>query len=152
MKDLFGKQESSRPYRVADQLKKELAKIIQREVKDPRVGMITVTDVEVTKDLSYADVYFTNMLDKGDDAEQTQQEKILTKASGFLRRRVGQEVKLRIVPQLRFRYDRVQTRANALDALIAKALNEDEERAMARGDYDQSPEANATDNTKENKE
>lgn len=134
MKDFFSKQpsqQSSRQYRVADQIKKELAQIIQREVKDPRLGMVTVTEVQVSKDLSYADVYFTNMLDKGDADEQKQQEQILKRATNFLRRRVGQEVKLRIVPQLRFHYDTVQSNANELSALITQAVEQDKARASS---------------------
>src|SRR5690554_951910 len=92
----------SRTQRVADQMQRELALLIQREVRDPRVGMITVTATEVSRDLAHAKVFITLMGDAGaeDIAENLE---ALKDASGFLRVQLGRVMKLRTIPQLHFR-------------------------------------------------
>ncbi|SFC33928.1 ribosome-binding factor A [Marinospirillum celere] len=122
-------KEFSRTDRIADQIQRELAVMIQREVKDPRLdAMITVSGVKVSKDLGYADVYVT-VLGKEDRQEVIQENlAILKQAAGFLRGRIGQSIKLRVVPQLRFHYDESVRRGQELSSLIEKAVAEDRKR------------------------
>jgi ribosome-binding factor A len=121
-------QEYSRTQRVADQIQRELAALIQREVKDPRVGMATVSAVEVSRDLSHAKVFVTIL--NGDEGQQeiTESVKALNNASGFLRSQLGQRMKLRIVPTLRFHFDDSLSRGNYLSNLIDKARASDPEQ------------------------
>jgi len=121
-------QEYSRTQRVADQIQRELAALIQREVKDPRVGMATVSAVEVSRDLSHAKVFVT-ILNGGEDAHEiTESVKALNNASGFLRSQLGQRMKLRIVPTLRFHFDDSLSRGNYLSNLIDQARASDPEQ------------------------
>ena len=100
-------REFSRNARVASQLQKELAVVLQRSVKDPRLGFITVNEVEVTKDLAVAKIYVSVM--NADTETKKLNIKILNDAANFLRVELGHKMKMRSVPQLRFQYD------NALD-------------------------------------
>lgn len=112
----------ARSERVAEQLRRDLAMLIRDKVKDPRVGMVTILDVTVSKDLSHAKVWFDVL-----EAEQGKvAEKSLNHAAGFLRRELGRELKLRVTPGLRFFYDDTQLRGNNLSALIDKAVAEDQ--------------------------
>ena len=112
-----------RSYRVADQIQRELADLIRTEVKDPRVPpTMTVAGVEVSKDLSNAKV-FVSTFDLQSDAEARQAAiDGLNKASGFLRRQLGNKMRLRIVPTLNFRYDVVQEDAARITSLIDDAV------------------------------
>jgi ribosome-binding factor A len=121
-------QEYSRTQRVADQIQRELAALIQREVKDPRVGMATVSAVEVSRDLSHAKVFVTIFKGDEDQQEITESVKALNNASGFLRSQLGQRMKLRIVPTLRFHFDDSLSRGNYLSNLIDKARASDPEQ------------------------
>jgi ribosome-binding factor A len=118
-------REYSRTLRVGQQIHRELAELIRTELKDPGIGMITLGDVEVSKDLAYARVYYT-VLGEGEAIEATGA--ALRRASGFLRRELGRRMRLRIVPELKFVYDDSQARGARLDALIAEAVREDRER------------------------
>ena len=122
-------KEFSRTDRIADQMQRELAVMIQREIKDPRLdAMVTVSGVKVSKDLGYADVYVT-ILGKEDKPEVIQDNlAILKQAAGFLRGRIGQSIKLRVVPQLRFHYDESVRRGQQLSSLIEQAVAEDRKR------------------------
>jgi ribosome-binding factor A len=122
-------KEFSRLDRIADQMQRELAVMIQREVKDPRLdAMITVSGVKVSKDLGYADVYVT-VLGKEDKPEVIKENMaILKQAAGFLRGRIGQSIKLRVVPQLRFHFDESVQRGQQLSSLIERAVAEDRKR------------------------
>lgn len=96
-------REFSRNARVASQLQKELALVLQRGVKDPRLGFITINEIEVTRDLAVAKVYVSVM---NADAETKKQNiKILNDAANFLRGELGHKMKMRSIPQLRFYYD-----------------------------------------------
>ncbi|MCO4836647.1 MAG: 30S ribosome-binding factor RbfA [Oceanospirillaceae bacterium] len=122
-------QEYSRTQRVADQIQRELASLIQREVKDPRVGMATVSAVEVSRDLSHAKVFVTIFNGSEDEQEIVESIKALNSAAGFLRSQLGQRMKLRIVPTLRFHYDDSLSRGNYLSNLIDQARASDPEQA-----------------------
>ncbi|WP_302140310.1 30S ribosome-binding factor RbfA [Halomonas alkalicola] len=121
-------REFKRTDRVADQLQKELAVLIQREVKDPRLGMVTVSGVEVSRDLGYADVHVTLL---GEDTPERIKEnlKVLKQAAGFLRGQVARRIKLRHVPELRFHYDESVVRGQRLSSLIQEAVASDRSRS-----------------------
>ncbi|QGP52963.1 Ribosome-binding factor A [Piscirickettsia salmonis] len=112
-------KEYSRTQRIADQMQKELAELLQQEMKDPRIGMITVSGVDVSKDLAHAKVYVTMM----EEAEAREEALVvLQKAAGFLRSMLAKRMNLRATPKLRFEYDGSTEQGNALSALINKAL------------------------------
>ena len=118
----------SRSERVADQIQKDLAGLIQMELKDPRLGMVTINEVKVSKDFGYADIYFTALgsLD-GDAAAQRQEaQDVLKSAAGFLRTELARSMKrMRVIPQLRFHYDHSVERGQNLSRLIDDARRKD---------------------------
>jgi ribosome-binding factor A len=105
----------NRSHRVADQIQRDLAELI-RELKDPRVGMLTINAVEVSPDYAHAKVYFSLLV--GDPAECEQG---LNEAAGYLRNGLFKRLSLHTVPSLHFQFDRTTERAAELSALIAKA-------------------------------
>jgi len=119
-----------RSERVAGQLRRDLAKLIQREIKDPEVGFVSLSDVEVTRDLSHAKVFITVF-----EPEKAKESlKALRRAATFLRLRLGQELRLRHVPELHFVHDDSVEKGSHIDELISKALNADRdgfERTLA---------------------
>lgn len=117
-------KEYSRTQRVGDQMQRELALLIQREVKDPRLGMVTITAVNVARDLGHAEVYITTM-DKDSPKDIALVLDILTQASGFLRSQLAKAMKIRIIPQLHFQYDESIVRGSELSALIDRAVAQD---------------------------
>ncbi|MGQ7246526.1 30S ribosome-binding factor RbfA [Halomonas sp. V046] len=121
-------REFKRTDRVADQLQKELAVLIQREVKDPRLGMVTVSGVTVSRDLGYADVHIT-LLGEQDPERIKENLQVLKRAGGFLRSQVARRIKLRHVPELRFHYDESVVRGQHLSSLIEEAVASDRSRA-----------------------
>ncbi|MDR5861158.1 30S ribosome-binding factor RbfA [Halomonas eurihalina] len=120
-------REFKRTDRVADQLQKELAVLIQREIKDPRLGMVTVSGVEVSRDLGYADVHVTLLGEQ--DAERIKENMaVLKRAAGFLRSQIARRIKLRHAPELRFHYDESVVRGQHLSSLIDEAVANDRDR------------------------
>ena len=115
-------KEFNRTDRVADQIQRELASLIQFEVKDPRVGMVTITAVEVSKEFEYARVFFTVL---GDEAVRQATTKGLTRAAGFLRRELAHRLKLRSTPELQFVYDQSIDNAAKMSELISAAVASD---------------------------
>ncbi|MGI9283677.1 MAG: 30S ribosome-binding factor RbfA [Endozoicomonas sp.] len=113
-------KEYSRIQRVADQIQKELAQLIQLEMKDPRLGMVTVSAVEVSRDLAFADV-FVSFLGVDDQDNVDEKLEVMQSAAGFLRSQLARAIKLRTIPQLRFRYDNSLRRGAHMNELIAKA-------------------------------
>ncbi|MBT0719802.1 30S ribosome-binding factor RbfA [Tatumella sp. TA1] len=121
-------KEFGRSQRVAQELQKELALIIQREIKDPRVGMmVTVSGVDVSRDLAYAKVFVTFLNDKDEDAVK-QGVKALQDASGFIRTLLGKAMRLRIVPELTFFYDNSLVEGMRMSNLVTSVVNKDNER------------------------
>lgn len=116
-------REFSRSRRVGEQIQRELADLIQRELKDPRLGFVTVSGVEVSRDMAYAKVFVSVLGSEGDDVERNLQ--ALTRAAGFLRRELGRRIKLRNTPELRFVYDESIERGARMDALIRRAVEHD---------------------------
>lgn len=114
----------SRTQRIGDQMQRELAMLIQREIKDPRLGLVTITAVDVSRDLSHAKVFITVM--GKDDPEQIKLNlEILGEAAGYLRMLLGKSMKVRTIPQLHFQYDASIRRGAELSALIERAVAED---------------------------
>ena len=123
-------KEFGRPQRVAQELQKELAMIIQREIKDPRVGMmVTVSGVEVSRDLAYAKVFVTFLNDE--DANSIKAGvKALQDASGYIRSLLGKAMRLRIVPELTFFYDNSLVEGMRMSNLVTSVVKHDEERRV----------------------
>ncbi|ACL32295.1 30S ribosome-binding factor RbfA [Glaesserella parasuis] len=120
-------REFSRADRVAQELQKEIAIILQREVKDPRIGMVTVSDVEISRDLAYAKVFVTFLFDSDESAVERGLEG-LNKASGYIRTLVGKAMRLRIVPELRFVYDQSLVEGMRMSNLVTNVIRKDQER------------------------
>ncbi len=107
--------------------------LLQREIKDPRVGMATVSSVKVSRDLSFADVY-VSFMNKDSVEEATEALSVLENASGFLRSCLAKSIKLRVMPRLRFHYDSTMIEAPRISALIDKAVKQDQSRHDSSGD------------------
>ncbi|TDQ57207.1 ribosome-binding factor A [Mesocricetibacter intestinalis] len=120
-------REFKRADRVAQELQKEVAVILQREVKDPRIGMVTVSDVEISSDLAYAKVFVTFLFDSDESAVE-QGMKALHKAAPYIRTLVGKAMRLRIVPELRFEYDRSLVEGMRMSNLVSEAVRKDKLR------------------------
>lgn len=112
-------KEFSRSQRVAEQIRRELADLLQFEVKDPRAGRVTLTEVEVAGDLAHAKIYFVTQ----DDAQAVAA--ALGKMAGFLRSELSKRLLLRSVPQLHFVYDESLDRGVRLSQLIDQAISSD---------------------------
>lgn len=110
----------ARTDRVGQQLQREIAELIRLEINDPRVRLVTITDVEVANDYSHAKIFFTRLDGKHDEALQG-----LERASGFLRTRLARSLKLRIMPQLHFVFDASVERGSQLSQLIDQAVASD---------------------------
>ena len=135
-------REFSRGRRVADHIQKELAVLIQQEVKDPRLGLVTINEVKVSRDLGFADVYFTSFssdtfrandsLDEDEDAEREERNslspaEVLENAAGFLRSRLAKSLSTRTTPKLRFHYDHTIEQGAKMTQAIKKAIEGDEQ-------------------------
>jgi ribosome-binding factor A len=114
-------REFSRSERVAGSLRRELAQLIQQEIKDPAVGFIGLSDVEVTRDLAHAKVYIT-VFEPEKAASSLQ---ALQRAAGYLRRRLGEEMHIRAVPELHFEHDSSVETGQRMDSLIEAAVASD---------------------------
>ncbi|MGA0708055.1 MAG: 30S ribosome-binding factor RbfA [Steroidobacteraceae bacterium] len=124
-------REFQRSQRVADAIQRVLPDLIRREVKDPRMSAISITAVEVSRDLSHARVFFTPFAGQGDAAQILE---ALRSAVGFLRRALRGQLTLRSVPELEFRLDESIERGARVAALIAEAIAEDRKHAAPEGD------------------
>lgn len=117
-------REFSRHERVARQIQRELAEVIQREVKDPQVGFATVNDVEVTRDLAVARVYVSVLSPSDADAKRLSIE-ALNRASNFIHGQVSKRMRMRHVPELRFILDESIERGLHMDALLKATRSTD---------------------------
>ncbi len=108
-----------RGLRVADQIQRDLAEIIAYELKDPRVGMITLTEVQVTPDYAHAKVFFTTLVDKEEAVQNTLSG--LRAAAGFIRGQLGRRLTIHTIPELHFVHDRSTARGMELSKLIDEA-------------------------------
>lgn len=118
--------QSGRQQRVADQIQRDLASLIQFELKDPRLKLVTVSGVEVSRDFSFADIYVTFMSVERKE-EVGELVSILNRASGYLRKLLGKGIKLRVTPALRFHYDDTLVNGSRMNALINRAREHDKE-------------------------
>jgi ribosome-binding factor A len=116
-------REHSRGQRVSDLIQRELSVIIQQELRDPRVGMVTINDVKVSRDLSYAEVYVTFL----GAEDQTTEEKVeaLNHAGGYLRSQLSSVLNTRITPKLRFHFDSTVVDGREMSNLIDQAMQRD---------------------------
>lgn len=107
--------QGSRPARVGDQIREELSELLMREVKDPGIGLITITHVKVSADLQVARAYWTIM---GDEKSRKETSKALDRATPFLRRQIAGRLRLKRVPELAFQYDESIERQERIEALL----------------------------------
>ena len=112
----------ARTDRIAEQIQREVAELLRLQVKDPRVRMITLTGVEVTRDYAHAKVFYTTL-----EGSNTAVQEGLERASGFLRSQLAHVMKLRITPQLHFVYDASVERGAHLSQLIEQAIASDKQ-------------------------
>ena len=119
----------SRDLRVADFVRDEVSRILQRDMRDPRVGsFVSVNDVKVSKDLSYAEIYVSSL--QADDAQaQAELIGVLNGAAGFFRTELAKRHTMRTTPKPRFHYDELVERGPKLEKLIGRAVSEDQQRA-----------------------
>ena len=124
-------KEFSRTRRIAQQLQQELAQVLQRDMKDPRIGFVTVDDVDVSRDLSYAKVYVTFF----EEDEKLVQEKVeaLDAAAGYIRSLVAGRMKLRVMPELRFIYDSSLVEGMRMSNLVSRVISDDEAKQQEHG-------------------
>ncbi|WP_020675938.1 30S ribosome-binding factor RbfA [Geopsychrobacter electrodiphilus] len=113
---------SYRPERVAGQMHKIVSEmLLSGEIKDPRVALITLTEVNVTRDLSLARIYYTCL---GDEAQKQEAAEGLNKVAPFVRRLLGQQMKLRHIPEIRFEYDKSSDTGRRIEELLREADSE----------------------------
>ncbi len=124
-------KEFSRTRRIGQQLQQELAQVLQRDIKDPRIGMVTVNDVEVSRDLSYAKVYVTFF--EEDKAVVEQKLVALESASGYVRSLVAGRMKLRVMPEIRFIYDASLIEGMRMSNLVSQVITADQKKAQEHG-------------------
>ncbi len=117
-------REFTRSDRVSDAIQRLLAQVIPAEIRDPRIGMVNINDVTVTRDMAFAKVYVT-FVGVDDEKESIAAASILNKASGFLRTFLAKELSMRTVPKLQFIYDKTSVKGQALSSLIDRAIAED---------------------------
>lgn len=122
------KRDFSRTDRLNQLVHRELAFIIQNEMKDPRIGMVTISAVEITKDLSYAKVYVTIL---GDETLIKTSLNLLNKAAGFIRTQLAKSIQLRKFPELRFVYDQSVVNGAYLSDLIEHAIEKDQQNSKS---------------------
>ena len=116
-------KEFSRTARVGSQIQRELAGLIRDEIRDPRLGLVTVQAVKVARDLAHARVYYTLL---GEIAERADSQLVLDHAAGYLRAELGHRLRMRSVPRLHFVYDESVERGEHLDALIERTRAADD--------------------------
>ena len=130
-------REYGRDLRVGDFIRDELAAIIQREMRDPRVGMVSINEAKVSKDLSWADIYVSSFETKTEE-ERDELISVLNKAAGYFRSELAKRHSMRTTPKPRFHYDEAIERGPKLESLIESAVRSDEENRPAAepGDND----------------
>jgi ribosome-binding factor A len=120
------RREFSRCDRLGAQIQRELAVLVREQIRDQRLGMVTIQEVRVTRDLSYAKVYFTLL---GNQMEEVEAARHLNEAAGYLRHLLGQRITVRSVPELRFIHDESVERGMRLSSLIEEAVRSDRDKS-----------------------
>lgn len=115
----------SRAERIADQIKDQVSQLLSFEVKDPAVGLLTVTHVKMTSDMGMAHVYYTLV---GDDNERRKTARALDRATAFVRRRLAEDMNMRRAPEVRFHYDDDLERQERVETLLRQIAAERAER------------------------
>jgi ribosome-binding factor A len=115
-------KEFSRSSRIAEQVQRELAELIRLELKDPRVGLVTLTGVDLTPDYAHAKIFYTTL---AEDGARQEVEAGLRAASGFLRRELGRRIRIHTLPELHFVFDESVERGDRLSRLIDEAVAAD---------------------------
>ena len=136
-----------RSKRVAQQIQRTLSELIRREIRDPRLGLLTITEVRVTSDLSYATIYYSVL-----NAQRSEAQEVLVSAAEILRGPLGRALGLRHAPELRFQADELIESGARLSALIQKAVQDDVARHVddpAADDQDAGPAADEADGAAE---
>lgn len=132
-------REYARTDRVGQQIQKEIAIILMREIKDPRLSMTTVSAVEVTRDLAYAKVFVTFYNDNPEDIKASLE--VLADAEGYIRSLLGKRLRARIMPHLRFVYDKSMSEGVRMSALVDQAVasdsNSDDESELNKNDSEE---------------
>ena len=113
--------QGSRPERVADQIRAEVTNIISRELHDPGVGFVTVTRVQVTPDLQHARIFYTSL---GDAEARKNSGRALERAAGFMRRQIGQRLRLRRAPEIHFEFDESIGHQDRVEQLLKEIADE----------------------------
>lgn len=113
--------QGSRPSRVGDQIRSELASLLTREVHDPGIGFLTITSVKVTPDLQQARVYYTSI---GDSKARRESARALDRATPFLRRQIGQRLRLKRVPEISFFYDESIEQGDRVEKILQELQTE----------------------------
>ena len=113
--------QGSRPDRVADQIRAEVTTMIARELHDPGVGFVTVTRVQVSPDLQHARVFYTSL---GDQTAKQNSARALERAAGFMRRQIGQRLRLRRTPELQFTFDETVAHQDRVEQLLREIADE----------------------------
>lgn len=123
-----------RSLKISSQMQKELSKIIAEDINDPRLTdnvIVSITEVEVTNDLSFADIYVSVL---GDESKKESVIEALEDAKGFMKRLIGERMRLRAMPEFRFKYDNSIEHGAYMDKLIAETIAKDEKNAENRED------------------
>jgi ribosome-binding factor A len=120
-------REYARTDRVGQQIQKEIAIILMREIKDPRLSMTTVSAVEVTRDLAYAKIFVTFFNDNAEEIKASLE--VLADAEGYIRSLLGKRLRARIMPHLRFIYDSSMSEGVRMSALVDQAVASDKNTA-----------------------
>jgi ribosome-binding factor A len=118
--------QGSRPDRVGEQIRQEVSQILATEVRDPKVGLVTLTRVKVSPDLQVARIYYTQM---GDEKEQRETAKALERAAPFVRRQLGAILTLRRVPELHFHFDKGVAHQDRIEQVLMELAAERKARA-----------------------
>jgi len=120
-------REFTRSDRVADALQRELAQLIREEMDDPRLGIVNITEVQVSRDMSQAKVYVNFVVPKSDEDAAVALD-VLNSAAGFLRSQLAKAIRMRSIPKPRFYYDSSGEKGQKLSALIDLAISQDQAR------------------------
>ena len=136
----------SRTRRVAEQIQREIAQLVQQEIKDPRIGLVTISAVKLSSDMSHANIFFT-VFDEAHPVKETLE--VLEGAAGFLRHELAKRMKLRIVPQIHFKYDESISYGNDLSALINKAMGMENPDNRMSDDDEQDTDEGSSDESRE---
>jgi ribosome-binding factor A len=134
--------QGSRPDRVADQIRGELAQLLAREVHDPGIGFVTLTRVQVSPDIQQARVFYTVL---GDEAARKNSARALDRASAFLRRQIGARLRLKRVPELKFQYDEAVAGQDRIEQLLNEIHATDQQRDSDGGEAGDTADSDHTD-------